>query len=83
MILLNHKQEDILSFLAKWMDQYGIMLSEINQRKTRTICYHLCVESKKYNKVDITKKNIQRKLVIISGEREGRRDNTGIEDQEV
>ena len=41
------------------------------------------MESKKYNKIDITKKNIESKLVIISGEREGRRDNTGIEDQEV
>ena len=41
------------------------------------------MESKKYNKVDIPKKNIESKLVITSGEREGKRDNTGIEDQEV
>ena len=28
------------------MDLEGIMLSEINQTKTNTICYHLYVESK-------------------------------------
>ena len=33
------------------------MLSEINQRKTNTVCYHLHAESKKYNKlVNRTKK---------------------------
>ena len=33
------------------------MLSEISQRKTNTVWYHLCVESKKYNKpLNITKK---------------------------
>ena len=38
------------------MDLEGIMLSEISQRKTNTVWYHLYVESKKYNKlVNITK----------------------------
>ena len=32
------------------------MLSEINQRKTNTVCYHLYMESKKYNKLNITEK---------------------------
>ena len=36
------------------MNLKGIMLSEINQRKTNTVCYHFCVNSKtktsKYNK---------------------------------
>ena len=27
------------------------MLNEISQRKTITVCYHLYVESKKYNKL--------------------------------
>ena len=31
------------------MDLEGIMLSEVNQRKTNTICFHLYVESKKLN----------------------------------
>ena len=35
----------------------GIMPSEISQRKTNIVWYHLFVESKKYNKlVNITKK---------------------------
>lgn len=34
----------------------GIMLSEISQRKTDTVCCYLCVESKNYSKlVNITK----------------------------
>ena len=39
------------------MDLEGIMLSEISQRKTNTVCYHLHGKSKKYNKlVNITRK---------------------------
>ena len=38
------------------MDLEGTMLSEINQRKTNTVCYHLYMESKKYNKLNITEK---------------------------
>ena len=43
------------------MDLEGIVLSEIRQRKTDTVCYHLYVESKKikqtneYNKTQIHK----------------------------
>ena len=37
------------------MDLKGVMLGEINQRKTDTVWYHLYVESKKENKlVNIT-----------------------------
>ena len=51
------KKKKILPFAATWMDLEGIMLSEISeQRKTNTACYHLYVESNKYNKlVNITK----------------------------
>ena len=39
------------------MDLEGIMLSEISQRKTDTVGYHLHVEAKKYDRlVNITKK---------------------------
>ena len=48
---------EVLPFAATWMDLEGIMLSEITQRKTNTVCYHLYVKSKKYNKlVNVTKK---------------------------
>ena len=51
------KKSKILPLAATWMDLEGIMLSEISQRKTNTICYHLYVESKKYIKlVNKTKK---------------------------
>ena len=50
------KNENV-PFAATWMDLEGIMLSEITQRKTNTVCYHLYVKSKKYNKlVNVTKK---------------------------
>ena len=41
------KKNKILPFAATQMDLESIMLSEISQRKTDTVCYHLCVESKK------------------------------------
>ena len=40
-----------------WVNLEEIKLSEISQRMTNTVCCHLYVESKKYNKlVNITKK---------------------------
>ena len=41
----------ILPFTTTWMDIEGIMLSEIRQRKTNTIGYHLYVESNEQNKM--------------------------------
>ena len=35
------KKKEILSFVITWMDIESIMLSEINQTKTDTICSHL------------------------------------------
>ena len=37
-------------YQTTWIDLEGIMLSEIIQRKTNTVSFHLCVESKKLNK---------------------------------
>ena len=45
------KNNGILSSVATRMDLEGIMLSEIRQRKTNTLLYHLYVKSKKYNKL--------------------------------
>ena len=56
-ILLSHKKNKILPFATTLMDLAGILLSEISQRKTNTVWYHLHVEPKKYNKlVNIKKK---------------------------
>ena len=42
------------------------------------------MESNKYNKLmNITKENIENKLMVTNGEREGRRGSIGVEDQEV
>ena len=41
------KKNDILPFAATWMDLEDIMLSEISQRKTNTVLFHLYVRSKK------------------------------------
>ena len=44
------KKNKILPFAIAWMDLEGIMLSEISQRKTNTIQFHLCVEPKEQTK---------------------------------
>ena len=50
-ILLSHKKNEILPFVAIWMDQEGIMLTEISQIEGKnTIWFHLQMESKKQSK---------------------------------
>ena len=39
-----------------WMDLESIMLGEISQRKTNTICYHLHVQSKKIKQRNVYSK---------------------------
>ena len=47
----NIKQNETLPFVMVWMDLEGIMLNEISQtEKTKTIRFHLHVESKEQNK---------------------------------
>ena len=41
------KKNKIMSFAATWMDLEIIRQSEVRQRKTNIICYHLYVESNK------------------------------------
>ena len=41
------KKNKTMPFAATWVDLEIIMLTEISQRKTNTVCYHLHVESKK------------------------------------
>ena len=41
------KKSEILPVAATWMDMEGVMLSEVSQRKTDTICDHLYAHLKK------------------------------------
>ena len=47
------KRNEIMAFVATWMDLEIIMLSAVNQTDTSIICYHLHVQSKKkgYNEL--------------------------------
>ena len=40
------KKNEILPFTTTWIYLKYIMLSEISQTKTNTVCYHLYVEPK-------------------------------------
>ena len=44
------KKNEIMPFAAPWMDLEIITLSEVSQRKTNTIWYHLYVESEIWHK---------------------------------
>ena len=41
------KKDEIMPFIATWMDLEIIILNGVSQRKTNAICNHLYVESKK------------------------------------
>ena len=46
-MLLSHQKNEIMPFAATWMDLETVILSEVSQTKTKIICYHVYVESKK------------------------------------
>ena len=46
-ILLSHKKNDIMPFVATWIDQEIIILKEVSQTKTNIIYYCLYAESEK------------------------------------
>ena len=41
------KKNEIMGYIAIWMDPEIVILSEVSQTKTNIIWYHLYVESKK------------------------------------
>ena len=53
------------------MDLKGITLSEMSDRKTNTICFHLQIELKKKTKQDKTEIDAEKKLVVARGEEDG------------
>ena len=57
-ILLSHKRNEIMSFPATWLQLEIITLSEVSQKKTNSISYHLYVESKIWQNEPIYKTEI-------------------------
>ena len=53
------KNKEIMTFVATWMDLEIVILSEIYQRKTNTIWYHLHVESFKMTQINLLTKQKQ------------------------
>ena len=71
----------VLPFAATWLN---FMLSEINQTMTNTVRCHLCVKSKKLNKlVNIRRKNSIHRYREQSSGYQQERDNMGVENDEV
>ena len=54
-------KDQILPFVAMWMDLKNIMLSEISWRKTNTVWYHFHVDSK-YNTNEYICKNVDSQI---------------------
>ena len=70
------KKNEIMSLAATWMDLDTVILSEVRQRKTNIVWYHLYVESKKWykwtylqNRNRIT--DVENKLMVTKGEKGG------------
>ena len=54
--LLSHKKNEIMPPAATWMDLESIRLSEVIQRKTNIMWYHLYVKSKNDERNELTNK---------------------------
>ena len=76
-ILLSHNNE-IMPFAATWTDLEIIILSEVSQKKTNIIWYHLYVESKKMMQMNYLHNrnrliDIENKLMVTKGDSDGGR----------
>ena len=82
------KRKKSVSFAATWMDLQIIILSEVSQRKTNIIWYHLYVESKKmiqmnlFTKQKHTFRHRKQTYGYWRG-KDGRRDKLGIWDSQI
>ena len=70
------KKDEIMPFAATWMDLEVIILSEVNQRKTNIIWYHMQnLKKNRYKWTYLQNRNrltdLENKLMVTKGERWG------------
>ena len=70
-ILLSHKKNKTMPSAATWMDLEIVILSQVSQRKTDIVWYHLYMQSKKNELIYKTNRltNIENKLMVIKQDR--------------
>ena len=73
-ILLSHRKNEIMPFVATQMDPEIAILSEVSQRKTSIIWYYLCMESKNWYKWTYSQNrnrpiDIENKFTVTKGGR--------------
>ena len=76
------KKNEIMPLAATWMDLEIIILSEVSQRQILFIVYMWNIKNNTNESIYKTEtdSDIENKLMVNKGEREGRRDKLGIWD---
>ena len=66
---MSHRKNEVMPFAATLVDLECTVLSEVSQRETSAVCYHMCNLKNKineYNKTE-TDSQIQRSRVLSVG----------------
>ena len=77
------KKNEIMRLVSTWVDLEIIVLSEVNQKETNTMWYHLYVESKVWHKWTYLWNrhiltDLEKRIVVAKGEGEWGRDRLGV-----